>query len=1382
MIKKRKIRGIGFILMFCMLFGLVSNSIIAMAQGSHEAIAGTTGFTTTPMISAGGSHTVALKSDGTVWAWGWSRDGQLGDGTTNNSELSHSSIPVQVLNLYNITAISAGAGHTVALRNDGTVWAWGRNRDSQLGDGTTTNSRFSHSSIPVQVLNLYNITAISAGGSYTVALRNDGTVWTWGSNDNGQLGDGTTTNRHTPVQVQSLSNITAISAGEVHTVALRNDGTVWTWGRNCSGQLGDGTTTRRHTPVQVQNLSNITAISAGAHTIALRNDGTVWVWGWNRDGQLGDGTTTNRHTPVQVQSLSNITAISAGNSHTVALRNDNTVWAWGRNGSGELGDGTTISRHRPVQVQNLYNITAISAGSRYTITLKNDGTMWTWGANGSGQLGTPIGVTFHNRRSTPAKVRKVNENGVGYFNLNTITPPSIPNNTDTIITLNNRTGIVGMETTISGTFMSSVLELGSETLNWTVCTPNAITFGHMSVLDNFDENLNRINFFISRPILAQRAGTFTVTVTATDGTVAQAEFQVRTDQLAGLFDQSSFDYNHELATLSAELSAYVYNDGDIRRKLERLGMRYIVTENYGDSDLHTVAYAFATREIMRNNRAYNLIIVAIRGTYTNNFWRWDRDMGCNFTVGPTSCGYHAGFKISQLRLREDLLDYLVDLYYSASPRNILDPARNIFLITGHSRGGAVANLLSAELNRGIQLDEEIELLRLANSRNIHTYTFASANVRTSQSTAHNNIFNIINTRDILTPNVPPRWHRYGVDLFFSSPTVIGCIIHGFNTGICSSVCIRFRYHQEHQDYPQTRYSPHAIRYTHLRWMRNNDENAFYNPPMNPQPIVTDSLHVAMLLSFNSPVDIKVYDSQDNLVGEIVNNVAKNIQDSEVLAFVIDNVKQFILPSYNNYTIKIRATDRGVLTYTIERLDVLNNTLIPVNKFENVTLYTGREFISEINDITDVRLLLVENGIEVGEIAEDGTETMFDNVEVIPVTGITIAGADTRSLQRGQTLQLTANIAPANATNRNITWTSSNTNVATVSANGQITGINHGTVIITARTANGNHSATVTVAVTPQQQNNNNNEQSIVFEPITVTGITISGSATRNMTAGQTLQLTANITPSNATNQNITWTSSNTAVATVSANGQVTAISAGTATITARSTDGNRTATVTITVTAPPQQGNNVEQPTVTPQQRALPFTDVTTAHWAYGSIRYVFENNIMQGTGATTFAPNMEFTRAMVVAILYRMTYGNTANEVPYARNRNIFNDVAVNRWYSPYIAWAYDNSIVMGIGQNLFAPNDSVTHEQLITMLYRFAGFIEIDTVVSNNSRWNNLINRNQVSSWAIEPFRWAVYHEIIGDTILPTIIVPNAFSHRAEVATIIMRFRGAFDINNYK
>jgi len=201
----------------------------------------------------------------------------------------------------------------------------------------------------------FNVTPmLSAGEQYSLALKSDGTVWAWGSNRSGQLGDGTGGNLYDykaePVQVSGLSGAVAVSAGSRHSLAVKEDGTVWAWGYNGSGQLGDGTTDQRFTPVQVSGLSGILAVSAGnSHSLAVKQDGTVWAWGANWSGLLGDGTNTDRYTPVRVSGSSDAVAVSAGGDHSLGLRGDGTVWAWGYSGSGQLGDGSVSYKALPVQ-------------------------------------------------------------------------------------------------------------------------------------------------------------------------------------------------------------------------------------------------------------------------------------------------------------------------------------------------------------------------------------------------------------------------------------------------------------------------------------------------------------------------------------------------------------------------------------------------------------------------------------------------------------------------------------------------------------------------------------------------------------------------------------------------------------------------------------------------------------------------------------------------------------------------------------------------------------------------------------------------------------------------------------------------------------------------
>jgi alpha-tubulin suppressor-like RCC1 family protein len=296
-------------------------------------------------VSAGVNHSVVLKDDGTVWAWGYNQTGELGNGTNIGSN-----IPAQVVDITDITAISS-MYHTLALKNDGTVWAWGYNIYGELGNGTAGGS----SNVPVQVSGLTGITNIACGYYHSLAIKDDNTAWAWGYNGSGELGNGSDILfSNVPVQVTGLTDIIALAGGNSFSLAIINDSTVWAWGSNNEGELGNGTNTISKIPVQVSGLSGIIAITAGTyHALALKNDGTVWTWGFNMYGQLGNGTFTDSNIPVQVNGLTGIVAIAGGYAHSLAMRNDGTCWAWGYNSYGQLGNGADTNSNVPVQVADL---------------------------------------------------------------------------------------------------------------------------------------------------------------------------------------------------------------------------------------------------------------------------------------------------------------------------------------------------------------------------------------------------------------------------------------------------------------------------------------------------------------------------------------------------------------------------------------------------------------------------------------------------------------------------------------------------------------------------------------------------------------------------------------------------------------------------------------------------------------------------------------------------------------------------------------------------------------------------------------------------------------------------------------------------------------------
>lgn len=344
-------------------------------------------------IWGGARGTVVLKSDGTVWTWGANFGGKLGVGTSSTN-LGRLLVPTEVHGagdigwLNSVKAIMGGEVHNVALQSDGTVWAWGANAFGVLGNGSTNEAR-----TPVQVSGLSSVTALGGRGYHTLAIEADGSVWGWGWNVTGALGDGTTNPTTVPVKVVGLTNPAAVSAGYHFSIALLTNGTVCQWG--IGRVIGNS-----YTPVPTPGLSNIIAISAGwDHALALRSDHTVWAWGQNTVGELGDGSTNNRVNPVQVTTLGNIVAVSGGDWHSAALGADGMVWKWGRNDVGQLGNGTSdgLNNHvaHPVPAKILFdnnangfsNIVMVAARDWHNIAVKSDGSVWMWGANDQGQCG-----------------------------------------------------------------------------------------------------------------------------------------------------------------------------------------------------------------------------------------------------------------------------------------------------------------------------------------------------------------------------------------------------------------------------------------------------------------------------------------------------------------------------------------------------------------------------------------------------------------------------------------------------------------------------------------------------------------------------------------------------------------------------------------------------------------------------------------------------------------------------------------------------------------------------------------------------------------------------------------------------------------------------------
>lgn len=304
-------------------------------------------------VSAGACHTMGIDKAGSLWAMGDNLSGQLGQ--LGNGSTFYRSDPIRTAT--NVASVSAGGSHTLFVKTDGSLWAMGYNFSGQLGDGSTTSR-----STPVLVAT--GVASVSAGGDHTLFIKTDGTLWAMGMNSYGQLGDNSTSGRKTPVLV--ATGVSSVSAGYAHTLFVKTDGSLWSMGWNMFGQLGDGSTINRSVPGQI--ATGVVSVSAGAfHTLFVKTDGTLWAVGDNSSGQLGDGSSSSRSNPVKISM--GVASASAGEGSSMFIKTNLTLWGMGSNDYGQLGDGSISSRATPVYISD--HVSCVSAGYVHTLFIQN---------------------------------------------------------------------------------------------------------------------------------------------------------------------------------------------------------------------------------------------------------------------------------------------------------------------------------------------------------------------------------------------------------------------------------------------------------------------------------------------------------------------------------------------------------------------------------------------------------------------------------------------------------------------------------------------------------------------------------------------------------------------------------------------------------------------------------------------------------------------------------------------------------------------------------------------------------------------------------------------------------------------------------------------------
>lgn len=608
--------------------------------------------------------------------------------------------------------LSLGGGHGAIIKTDGSLWMWGQNHRGQLGDGTTAEKH-----APVKIMD--NVKSVSLGNSHSAAIKTDGSLWIWGDNWYGVLGLGSlTSSQHSPVKL--MDNVKNVSLGLFHSAAIKTDGSLWMWGDTYSGILGDGETSGKDIPVKI--MDNVKSVSLGsAHSAAIKMDGSLWAWGNNEYGQLGDGTTADKYLPVKI--MDNMKSVSLGPFHSAAIKIDGSLYVWGNNSSGQLGDGTTANKDTPVKIMDNVNNVSLGGSSwlgYHSAAIKSDGSLWMWGDNRCGQLGDE---TTDGKR-TPIKIM----DNVKYISL-------------------------------GGTIFSAAIKEDGSIWTW-----GQNQYGQLG--DGTTEN-KHVPIRISSINVTENTGKYSyASAGGITGKIVPYEYN------DFYFDDSSYDYNHDLAKMSLALALTTYDYTELRRVMNGIGFiestfeanDYYIRSNTGTdkTEPDNVGVGIARKKI----GDYTVLAVAIRG------FGYGKEWSGNFNVGSDS-EYHEGF----MKARDIVIDFITQYL----DKNSIEGKVKIWL-TGYSRAGATANLVAGALDGGERFKRTYfpnqgqaytinDNLSFEN-KDVYTYCFEppAGLKKIPTGWRYDNIFNIVNPNDLVTKVAPAQWgfRRYGVDLYLPS--------------------------------------------------------------------------------------------------------------------------------------------------------------------------------------------------------------------------------------------------------------------------------------------------------------------------------------------------------------------------------------------------------------------------------------------------------------------------------------------------------------------------------------------------------------------------------------------------------------------------------------